>query len=626
MVYSRSIEKLQNRQMTRCELDSEGGVNIFAKIILVHMEPVYINNRLKEWIQREFPKSFEEKYSNWWGRGSNWWSRCLVLKSSLTYKQDQSVQVRYVLQYDHPENDTWPAYIELRILRPSSVAEDDFSDLAAFLMEQFPDDAEYLWITEQPLYVACRNRSQICGWTDVKRLFSQMQERFNPEIQKYFKNEQERSELEKVEVPFHDTDQEVELYTLTLLQLLNLNLKIPDYQRIYCWDEKTIRVLWEDIKNLNKEEKYRLGTIILQKVDDSFQIIDGQQRLVTLSLILATLHIEGISLLEESYQSKLAEDYVAYNKFVIKNILSGVKRSERRITAERLWNGIEFNVLILNDTSIDLAYTFFSNENSKGKSLSDFDLLKAHHLRYMADNPEQSMHLARKWDRMILVGDEADSDSERAYVRSLSLYVFRLRHWIRMRNWDDNVKYNVKREYEAAPLIREIPPFGERFYWNESIQGGSHFFAYVDSILYQFNSFASTNAYKAIHGLDMETHKWYRDVIESLLFCYYLKFGGQYLSEALMLVAKRVSMHRYENFRVNLGKLQQFAADTNIVMMIDRATSPTFFLGELFQVINDMPAMQPQTKIQQRYSQEILRCLEQCKHDVEIKSIIKSFV
>ncbi len=478
------------------------------------MDSIYINNQLKEWIQKEFPDSFKEECSNWWGRGGNWWSRCLVLKSSLSHEQDPATQVRYILQYEHPKDDTWPAYIELQIF----TSEDDFSDLAVVLMEQFPNDSDYFWITDHHSYKACRNKSPILGWDEAKNSFLQMQERFNQAIQDYFKTEKENGKLTKATVTLDDNNREVELYTLKLLHLLNLNLRIPDYQRIYCWDEKTIRILWDDIQNLDREEKYRLGTIILQRVGNTFQIIDGQQRLVTLSLILSALHIEGISLLDETYQSKLAEEYIAYNKYLIKNILSGVRRNKRRITAERLWNGIEFNVLVLNDSSIDLAYTFFSNENSRGKALSDFDLLKAHHLRFITENHEQSMHLAKKWDKMILSGDKADNESERAYVRSLSLYVFKLRHWIRMQSWDDNAKYNVKREYEAAPSIPEIPPFGEQFYWNESIQGGAHFFAYVDIILSRFNSLSSTNAYKAIHRLDMETHKWYRDIIESLLF------------------------------------------------------------------------------------------------------------
>ncbi len=580
------------------------------------MESVYIDNQLKEHIQKAFPDSFEEEQSNWKGRRSNFWSRRLVLKSVLSHEQDPSTHVRYVLHYDHPDG---PAYIELQI------EEDNFRDLAEFLKERFPNDndSDYSWIIEPRSYMACRNKSVIHGWDDAKNVFSEIQRRFNKAIQDYFKNEQKNEEFEINPISLDDNKREVELYTLTLLELLNLNLRIPDYQRIYCWDERTIRVLWDDVQNLGKEEKYRLGTIILQRTADSFQIIDGQQRLVTLSLILSALHINGIPLLSETFRSKLAEDYIAYNKYLIRNILSYIKRNERRTTAQRLWNGIEFNVLVLNDSSIDLAYTFFSNENSRGKALSDFDLLKAHHLRFIAECEAQSMHLAKKWDKMILEGDKADSESERPYVRSLSLYVFRLRHWIRMQSWDDSAKYNVKREFEAAPFIPEIPPFGEQFYWNESIQGGAHFFTYVDTILSRFNSLTKTNGYKAIHRLDMETHKWYRDVIESLLFCYYLKFGELYLTEALMLISKRVSMHRYENSRVNLGKLQEYGAKTNIVMMIDRATSPTFFLAELYQTIKEMPALKPQTKIQHRFSNEMSRCYDLCKQDIEISSITK---
>ena len=41
------------------------------------------------------------------------------------------------------------------------------------------------------------------------------------------------------------------------------SLKIPDYQRIYCWSEKNVICLLDDIQGINSE--YRLGTLILQK-------------------------------------------------------------------------------------------------------------------------------------------------------------------------------------------------------------------------------------------------------------------------------------------------------------------------------------------------------------------------
>lgn len=429
--------------------------------------------------------------------------------------------------------------------------------------------------------------------------------------------------LEPATVSWNTGGNEVDLYTLTLCQLLNEELRIPDYQRIYCWDEKTVRLLWEDIRGVETAKPYRLGTVILQRKDGGLDIIDGQQRLVTLALFLQALQIEGFSLLEQKYLSQSAMEYVGYNKYLIKGLLSKVPQKELNGLALRLQKGIEFNVLVLNESSLDLAYTFFSNENSRGKELSDFDLLKAHHLRFMADNEDQSMHIAKKWDQMILTGDReaAEGSADRSYVRSLAMYVFRLRKWIRMDQWEEGARYNVKNEYESGPMIAEIPPFGEKFDWNESIQGGSHFFAYTDSLLARYRSFKGTEAFQAIHRLKSETHWWYRDVIESLLFGYFLKFGDQYLAEALTLIAIRISQHRYENGRAHLGKLLAFAGDTRIIMMVDRATSPTFFLGELRKELSEMTLVRPSKGIRERYAALLADCLGSCKKDMLIDSI-----
>ena len=224
---------------------------------------------------------------------------------------------------------------------------------------------------------------------------------------------------------------------------------------------------------------------------------------------------------------------------------------------------------------------------------------------------------------MILEGKKTDIVNERPHFRSLALYIFRLRHWIRKRQWDENESYIVKREYEAAPIINEIPPFGEHFNWNESIQGGSHFFSYVDAFIKRFHLFSDTSAYKSIHKLDTETHIWFRDVIESLLFAYYLKFEEQYLSEALVLISRMISYHRYKNPRVHLGKLLEYASDSEIVMMIDRATSPTFFLAELIARIDNLDFADASPGIQKRYHDLLFRCLDNCKADIEIETIAK---
>lgn len=402
----------------------------------------------------------------------------------------------------------------------------------------------------------------------------------------------------------------VELFTWDLEKILGLKLQIPDYQRIYCWLEKNVLQLLEDIQSI--KEEYRLGTIILQKKEDNnsfvYDIIDGQQRLVTLSLILLQLGDERSPLLEQSLQSDEAYEYVSYNKFLIKNY---IEKFSKNFDVNIILTKLTFNVLVLNDSSLDLAYTFFSNENSRGCPLSDFDLLKAHHLRYVLMD-EQAQHLSSVWDKMLLEEQGKSDKNERCYERALGLYIFRLRKWLNYDIWDDNEKYKVKNEYEAAKVYDQIPPFGEQFQYKEPIQGGSHFFAYVSIFITKFRNFEQTVQYKIIHKLMTgETHTWFRDVIESLLFAYYLKFGVDYLSEALVLITHIISQVRYDNYRIHKETIFEFARNSKIVLLLDRSTSPTFFIAQLADEVKMIPNLVDLKGIRQRYSNIVKRMEEQ---------------
>ena len=58
----------------------------------------------------------------------------------------------------------------------------------------------------------------------------------------------------------------------------------------------------------------------------------------------------------------------------------------------------------------------------------------------------------------------------------------------------------VKDEYSAAPLIPGIPPFCENFYFNEKIQGGSHFFAFADHFVDLYRHFVNADAFLFAYG------------------------------------------------------------------------------------------------------------------------------
>ena len=76
----------------------------------------------------------------------------------------------------------------------------------------------------------------------------------------------------------------------------NKKFIIPDFQRPYKWDKEKCETLWQDITNFMETEdsrtsEYFLGAIVSNKYDNgNLEIIDGQQRITTLSLILRAFY------------------------------------------------------------------------------------------------------------------------------------------------------------------------------------------------------------------------------------------------------------------------------------------------------------------------------------------------
>ena len=101
----------------------------------------------------------------------------------------------------------------------------------------------------------------------------------------------------------HQVDQfKTGIWTVKNLLLSLDQLSIPDYQRPYKWTARNAIQLLDDIieaMNSNKE-KYRVGTLILhQQKGDRYDIVDGQQRTITFSLLLTALGEKNISFLRQ---------------------------------------------------------------------------------------------------------------------------------------------------------------------------------------------------------------------------------------------------------------------------------------------------------------------------------------
>lgn len=69
--------------------------------------------------------------------------------------------------------------------------------------------------------------------------------------------------------------------------------EIPKYQRGYAWDRQNIRDLFDDIiESIDTNSNHYIGTIVLSRSKynaDKYFIVDGQQRITTISLIIQAL-------------------------------------------------------------------------------------------------------------------------------------------------------------------------------------------------------------------------------------------------------------------------------------------------------------------------------------------------
>jgi uncharacterized protein with ParB-like and HNH nuclease domain len=86
--------------------------------------------------------------------------------------------------------------------------------------------------------------------------------------------------------------------------------RVPPFQRDYSWHEENWEDLWQDILllHINPDSSHYMGALVLQSSstsDKEFTIIDGQQRLATLSII-AIAAIDKIQKLVEREEQKAA--------------------------------------------------------------------------------------------------------------------------------------------------------------------------------------------------------------------------------------------------------------------------------------------------------------------------------
>lgn len=195
-----------------------------------------------------------------------------------------------------------------------------------------------------------------------------------------------------------------ELEIVKIEDLLNKRLTLPSYQRPYSWSVSSTNTLFLDTYGAFKEgiNEYRLGSIILHKEmlekDAKYNIVDGQQRLTTLSILLYCLGDDSQRLLQERYSS-LSNNSIIKNYRILLKRINELNSKEQENYKKYLLNQCTI-VQIVTDNEQE-AFQFFDSQNSRGKELDPHDLLKSYHLREMNNDHEHvKLKIINRWESL----------------------------------------------------------------------------------------------------------------------------------------------------------------------------------------------------------------------------------
>ena len=236
---------------------------------------------------------------------------------------------------------------------------------------------------------------------------------------------------------------------------------IPDYQRPYAWEEEECNALWEDIFSFAipdndptlfdyENASYFLGTTVTFKDGKKIGVIDGQQRLITLSLLLRAFY----AALGDNSQDPDTQDikrdigqclwtkkgessaFNVDNPRIISNVLTDTERDEfvkilysgdapkefksryaqnyRFFQSKIEWFRQNFTnhfismprrilnncyLMPISSTQQDTALRIFTTVNDRGKPLSDSDIFKSQFYKAYANDGEKDWFI-NKWSAL----------------------------------------------------------------------------------------------------------------------------------------------------------------------------------------------------------------------------------
>lgn len=194
---------------------------------------------------------------------------------------------------------------------------------------------------------------------------------------------------------------------------------IPLYQRDYAWEEKQIVQLIDDIDDVDMDNNYYIGSLIVANRNRLYEVVDGQQRLTTLFLLLSYLSIDTVNKDALSFSCREKSNYTLRHirqilnderdKYDVdnlqQNIINGLKiikenidkfsDEQRRVFLRKLENVVLYRIEVPDHTDLN---HYFEIMNTRGEQLEQSDVLKARLMSELQGNKKVQDAFSTIWD------------------------------------------------------------------------------------------------------------------------------------------------------------------------------------------------------------------------------------
>ena len=326
---------------------------------------------------------------------------------------------------------------------------------------------------------------------------------------------------------------------------------IPVYQRNYDWQEENCKKLFTDIENIikhNEEIEHFLGTVVyvLTKIERDYEeyvLIDGQQRITSISLLLKALHEKIIS--EDTKESiweqylinkkspdnirirlkPIESDSVSYKQLIDNNddsLNSNVCRNYKifkellensHYSAEQIYSALYkielVTIKLEKDKKSENPQLIFESLNSTGLSLTQADLIR----NYLLMNSEYEKQTVLYKNFWLKIEIELTNKKISDFIRDfLTMKTGKIAN--KNKVYDDFKEYmRIQKELNEEAVLEELVTYSKYYNWFLNANSNNE---KINEKLKHFKYLKNTTVYPLLLSIFEDTY-YYKKLDEDKL-------------------------------------------------------------------------------------------------------------